>query len=76
MKNKTYVGVLYGNDIRFVTHVDLRTKSALWQAGKPAYAMYRTNAESLYFGLRCNGYPAVIVTMPEYERPVNGGAEA
>ena len=76
MKNKTYVGIMCENNVRYVTHVDLRTKSALWEAGKPAFPMYRTNAESLYFGLRCNGYKAVIITMPEYEMPVNGGAEA
>lgn len=73
MKNKTYVGIICDNNVRYVTHVDLRTKTALWQDGKPAQAMSKTNADNLYFGLRCNGYRAVIITMPEYEEPVNEG---
>lgn len=76
MNNKTYVGIVDGNYLRYVTHVDLRTKTALWQEGKPAQAMSKTNADNLYFGLRCNGYRAVILTMPAYEEPVNGGAKA
>lgn len=72
MKNKTYVGVMCGNQVKYVTHVDLRTRTALWEDGKPAQAMAKTNAENLYFGLRCNGFKAVIITMPDYEEPENG----
>ena len=71
MKNKTYVAIEYKNNLRYVTKVDNATKSALWQAGKAALPMNKTNAENLYFGLRCNGFKAVIVTMPDYEEPKN-----
>ena len=71
MKNKTYVGLMMGNEVRYVTHMDARVKQAFWADGKPALAMSKTAADNLFFGLRCNGYKAVIITMPEYEEPVN-----
>lgn len=76
MKNKNYVALMLGNSVRYITDMDRRAKTALWSPGKPALAMSRSSAEDLYFGLRCNGYKAVVITMPDYEEPTNPGEEA
>lgn len=73
MKNKTYVGLMIGNYIKYVTHIDHRTRSALWEDGKPALALNTSIAYDLYTGLRYNGFKAVLVKLPDYEEPVNGG---
>lgn len=75
MKNKTYVGVMMENSVRYVTHMDARVKQAFWADGKPAKPMSKSAADNLYFGLRCNGYRAVIITMPDYEEPSNPAKE-
>ena len=73
MQNKTYVALIYpvDNSLTYVTHVDSRDHTALWESGKPAVALDQRSAEDLYFGLRCNGYKALIVTLPAYEEPRN-----
>lgn len=76
MKNKNYVALMLDNSVRYITHVDNSDKTALWSPEKPALAMSRSSAEDLYFGLRCNGYKAVVITMPSYEEPRNPGEEA
>lgn len=73
MKNKTYVGLMLNNHIKYVTHIDHRTRTALWEDGKPALALNTDIAYSLYTGLRCNGFKAVVVKMPDYEEPANMG---
>ena len=72
MKNKNYVGIIEpDNSVSYVTSMDDVTKTAMWEAGKAALRMTKIRAEDLYFGLRCNGYKAVIITMPNYEEPCN-----
>lgn len=76
MKNKTYVAVEMGTtehetQIKYVTQIDNNTKAAWWKSDAPALAMSKSNAENLYFGLRCNGYKAMIITLPDYEEPHN-----
>lgn len=78
MKFKYFVGVLCGNDIRYVTMVDRAAKTALWEdnglAGA-AVAMSLSAAKDLVFGLRCNGYSAVVIMAPDNERFVNSAKE-
>ena len=73
MKYKNYVALVYGSDhtITYVTDSDNISRIAKWEANKPAKAFTKTGAENLVFGLRCNGYPAVIVTHPDYDVPMN-----
>ena len=71
MKNKTFVAIFDVDKIRYVTEYDNANKQAWWANGKPALAMSKSTAENLYFGLRCNGYRACIITMPDYETPYN-----
>lgn len=71
MKNKTYVAIIDKGQARFITKVDKTTKAAFWEDGEKAIAMNKTAAEDLYFGLRCNGYRACMVIMPDYEEPEN-----
>lgn len=71
MKNKTYVAIIDQGVTRFVTKVDGIGRAAYWMDGKKAVPLSKAAAENLYFGLRCNGYKACIVTMPDYEEPVN-----
>lgn len=75
MKFKYYVGVLSGNDIRYVTQVDRATMSATWEDGATAVSMSQSAALELVFGLRCNGFGAVVITAPDYERFVNSARE-
>ena len=75
MKNKFYVALLEGNSIRFVTFVDWANRDARWEEGKQAIAMSKGRAENLYLGLRCNGYKAVTIAMPDYEEPRNPGKD-
>ena len=72
MKNKNYVGIIEpDNGVSYVTSMDGVTKTAMWEAGQAALPMTKSRAEDLYFGLRCNGYKSVIITMPNYEEPCN-----
>ena len=72
MKNKNYVGIIEpDNGVSYVTSMDGVTKTAMREAGKAALPMTKSRAEDLYVGLRCNGYKAVVITMPNYEKPRN-----
>lgn len=75
MKYKYYVGILLGDRIRYVTSVDNASKLAKWQDGEAAKPMTLTGAKDLIYGLRCNCFNAVIITMPDYEKPCNPGKE-
>lgn len=72
MKYKHYVGVLYtNNQVRYVTTINNSTKTALWEHGKEPKEFNKTTAESLVFGLACNGISAVVMRVPEYVTLVN-----
>lgn len=75
MKNKYYVGLMHENSIRYVTEMDTIRRDAKWEAGKPAVPMSKARAVDLFLGLRCNGYKAVTVAMPDYEQPCNPAEE-
>lgn len=67
MANKTYVALLTGgNDIKWVTGFDPATHTAQWDANKPAKPIAKRVAEDIAFGLRANGYPAVLITAPDW----------
>lgn len=57
--------------LRYVTSIDNRTRTALWEDGKPAREFGLRSAEDLVEGLIANGYPAVIVKMPNFFEPMN-----
>lgn len=75
MKNKHYVGLMLDCSVRYVTQVDWMDKSALWESDKPALALPYSHAKDLLYGLRSNGFKAVIITMPDYEQPCNPAKE-
>ena len=69
MKFKTYVAIVRNNAFQYVTGIN--SVQAVWENGRPAKAMSQTTATDLVVGLRANGYPAVLVKLPDYECPVN-----
>ena len=71
MANKTYVGILDGNHIDFVTRFDPRTNEAFWDAGLPAKPIAKKTAEDIAFGLRWNGYNAVLISAPDHKTYTN-----
>lgn len=72
MKFKTYVGILdKPGRISYVTKVVNATKTASWSAGQRAKAMSQSTARDLVWALRCNGYPAAVITLPDFEEPRN-----
>lgn len=75
MKNKFYVGLMMDNSVRFITECDHIHRTAEWEMGKPALAMSKSRAEDLFLGLRCNGFKAVTIAMPDYEKPCNPAEE-
>ena len=75
MKNKFYVALMMDNSVRYVTETDWASREAKWEDGKPALPMTKCRAESLYLGLRCNGFKAVTIAMPDYEQPCNPAEE-
>lgn len=65
MRHKYYVGILEdGGRIMFVTGISNLTKTAIWGGGEPAKRLSREAARELAYGLRCNGYAAVVVSAP------------
>ena len=73
MANKTYVALLTGgNDIKWVTGLDNETRTAYWEAEKPARPFTKRLAEDLAAMLRCNGHPAVTITAPNWRSFENG----
>ncbi len=76
MKNKFYVALMLDNSVRYITEFDAVKRTAQWESGKSALAMSKARAEDLYVGLRCNGYKAVTIAMPDYETPCNPEEDA
>lgn len=63
-KNHYYVLVFTDNGPVYVTSVNYADKSARWEKTKPPKEFSKSNAEDLVFGLRCNWFNAVVVTLP------------
>lgn len=62
-----YVGVLmYDNELRFVTSVDYRDKSAEWAADGTPKVMTKQMAIDLQMGLCCNGCKALVIEAPDF----------
>ena len=68
-----YVGIIdKENKIHFITEIDIKSKSAYWENGKKAHQFSTLNlANSICYGLRCNGYKSITMIMPDYEEPEN-----
>ena len=71
MKFKYYVGIINSRKVSYVTKVNYQNKSCLWESGERAKEMKMHEAENLFFGLCCNGYPATILKMPDFMEPAN-----
>lgn len=62
LKNYYYVLVFTDEGPVYVTSVNNATKYARWDKDETPTALPKYYAEDLVFGLRCNGYTAVLVT--------------
>lgn len=57
---ETYVGVIFGDEVRFVTGIPSRN-TAEWKAGEPAKKFSEDYAKDIVFGLTFNGYTACVM---------------
>lgn len=66
-KNKYGVLVCTRTNFRFVTNVDNAKSEAYWTDGEDVLLFaIKTYAEDLARGLCLNGYPAMVVTVPNF----------
>lgn len=63
-KNKYAVLVIEENEYKFVT--ETKGSYAEWASEKAAKLMTKSTAEDIAFGLCINGYPAMVVAVPNY----------
>lgn len=63
-KNHYYVLVFTDNGPVYVTSINYADKSARWEKDKDPKEFSKSNAEDLVFGLRCNWFNAVVVSLP------------
>ena len=61
-KNYYYVLVFADDGPAYVTSVIYAERSARWDKNETPKEFSKYDAEDLVFGLRCNGYRAVLVT--------------
>lgn len=64
---KHYVAVFAhsASDLKYVTKVEYSPKYTEWKYGKPALAMPYSQAQDVCYGLAVNGYPAIVLTIPD-----------
>lgn len=55
------------NSLKFVTRVDNTTRTCLWSDNCQAKVFTKTIADDLMFGLRCNGYNAVVIKCDDFQ---------
>lgn len=63
-KNHYYVLVFADNGPAYVTSVNYADRSARWEKDKAPKEFNKSSAEDLVFGLRCNWFNAVVVSLP------------
>ena len=59
------IGLLFPEDLKFVTNADNRTKYFYWESGKePLFFESKRTADDYALGMALNGYPAVVMEIP------------
>ena len=72
MKFQYHVAIItQGNKLKFVTGVNNSTRIAEWFIGEPAKALNQTVAKDLVYGLRLNGFNAVIIKAYDGDEFIN-----
>ena len=72
MKYQYHVAIITDdNKIKYVTSINNLTKLAKWEAGEKAMKLNSSVANDLMYGLRCNGYTAVVIRTLDFDELVN-----
>lgn len=61
-----FVGVYEGNDLKYVTEIDNKNRTAMWKAGENAKSFSMAMASDLCEGLNMNFIHSVVIKAPSY----------